>query len=105
MSCNVKFEGAGNPRNVVRLPLEEIDLCLLQSVQTGSGTHPVLIRLLPKDFSPGRESDHSFHSNGGIKKDWRYVGCPMWLNGVKKGYTLPLLPILWTFIRNWKQAG
>ena len=65
MSCNVKFEGAVNPRY----------RCL-----TTGRSKPVLepnqplILLIPKDLSPGlklpgHENDHSIQSNAVVKKD------------------------------------
>jgi len=91
MSCNVKFEGAGNPRN----------LCLAtdrsKRFVPSPAFRPVLepnqpvIRWIPKDLSPGlklsgRKNDHSIQSNAVVKKEWSNTySCPTCLDGVKRG--------------------
>lgn len=111
MSCNDKFERAGNPRNRGSTTGRSNRLVSSPAFRPVLEPNQPLIRWIPKVLSPGLklpgcESDHSIQSNAQVKKDWNNTpSCPTCLKGVKRGILYLSYQILWRFRKNWKQVG
>jgi len=111
MSCNVKFERAGNPRNRGSTTGRSKRFVSSPAFRLVLEPNQPLIRWIPKDLSPGlkrpgRDSDHSIQSNAEVKKDWSNTySCPTCLKGVKMGILFLYCQMLWRFRKNWKQVG
>jgi hypothetical protein len=75
----------GARRHWVRTPARAIHFCILQSIQTCCGDHPVSCSMgsSPGVKRPGREIHHALPSSTEVKNEWNYTSAlPVCLLGL-----------------------